>query len=34
MKKIKCMPYVMCCDNDTSHPDDDNYNGGGCYDGW
>ena len=36
MRKIKSMPYAVFCDwdNDDCHPDDNSYNGGGCYDGW
>lgn len=34
MRKIKCMPYVVFCNNDNTHPEDDAYQGGGSYDGW
>ena len=30
---IKGLPYLVM-GNDKTHPEDDDYNGGGCYDGW
>ena len=27
-------PFMCCGDPDKTHPEDDDYNGGGNYDGW
>lgn len=27
-------PFMCCGDPDNTHPEDDDYNGGGNYDGW
>lgn len=36
MSVLNKYSMVLCCggDSDDTHPEDDDYNGGGNYDGW